>query len=142
MAVTLSKEYKKLIEKFPLRPIRDAKRKTEALALMRTLALRGGSLTDDESDYLAVLGRLIADYEQTEPAVQAFLADVEAISPAEALAYLMEENNLTQTLLASELGIDQGNLSSFLSGKRGLSKANVVKLAHRFRVSEKLFLPR
>jgi antitoxin component HigA of HigAB toxin-antitoxin module len=140
MSTALTKEYQKLIERFAPRPIRNAEQKAAAVKLMKELASKGATKrTEDETDYLIVLGRLIADYERTLPSVQKFLKD--PISPAESLAYLIEENELTQTQLAEEIGVDQGNLSAFLSGRRGLSKSLAMKLANRFKVSVTQFLP-
>ncbi len=143
MSTTLTKEYQRLIERFALRPIKNAEQKTKAVQVMRELAMKGSTLrTEDESDYLVVLGRLIADYERTIPAVQKFVAETGAITPAESLAYLMEANDLTQTQLAEAIEADQGNLSAFLAGKRGLSKNLAIKLASYFQVSVELFLPK
>ncbi len=87
-----------------------------------------------------MLGQLIADYERTQPKVQTLLAEVSDTTAAEALAFLMQENGLTQSALARETGLDQGHLSAFLSGKRGLSKAAAMTLARRFSVSAETFL--
>ena len=65
---------------------------------------------------------------------------VAKITSAELLAALMEENGLTQSQLAHEIGCHQENISAFLSGKRGLSKAVAIKLADRFKVTADLFL--
>ena len=69
------------------------------------------------------------------------IAQADRVLPEVALAFLLEENGLSQTQIASEPGIDQVNLSAFLNGKRGLSKTNAAKLASRFKVSANLFLP-
>jgi len=53
----------------------------------------------------------------------------------------MEDNQLSQSELAMKLEAQQSVISEFLSGKRGLSKALVLKLADYFKVSPELFLP-
>jgi plasmid maintenance system antidote protein VapI len=82
------------------------------------------------------------DYEARSPRIQAFLAEARSIPPERILQSMMEEGGLSQSQLAREVGCHQENISAFLSGKRGLSKANAMKLAKRFCVSVELFLPR
>ncbi len=60
-------------------------------------------------------------------------------TPAEALRYLMEEQDLRQTDLAEELG-GQSIVSTILSGKRELNARQVKALAKRFNVSPAVFL--
>ena len=59
-------------------------------------------------------------------------------TPAEALRYLMEEHDLTQSALANELG-GQSIVSSILNGKRELNARQVRALAKRFNVSPAVF---
>ncbi len=60
-------------------------------------------------------------------------------TPAQVLAFLMEEHNLKQTNLAEELG-GQSIVSSILNGKRELNTRQVKALAVRFKVSPAVFL--
>lgn len=60
-------------------------------------------------------------------------------TPAQALAFLMEEHNLKQTDLAAELG-GQSIVSAILNGKRELNMRQVKALATRFNVSPAVFL--
>ncbi|MDP4029544.1 MAG: helix-turn-helix domain-containing protein [Gallionella sp.] len=60
-------------------------------------------------------------------------------TPAQALAFLMEEHNLKQTDLAAELG-GQSIVSAILNGKRELNMRQVKALAMRFNVSPVVFL--
>lgn len=62
-----------------------------------------------------------------------------AATPAEVLAYLMEEHQLKQTDLAEELG-GQSIVSAILNGKRELNTGQVKALARRFNVSPAVFL--
>lgn len=59
-------------------------------------------------------------------------------TPAEVLAFLMEQHRLKQTDL-SELA-DQGTISRILSGKRGVGKKLAAALAERFGVDRSVFL--
>lgn len=60
-------------------------------------------------------------------------------TPAQALAFLMEEHNLKQTDLAAELG-GQSIVSAILNGKRELNMRQVKALATHFNVSPAVFL--
>ncbi len=74
--------------------------------------------------------------------VEAYEAKQQALpeaSPADVLAFLMEEHNLKQTDLAEELG-GQSIVSAILNGKRELNTRQVKALAARFNVSPAVFL--
>jgi HTH-type transcriptional regulator/antitoxin HigA len=133
--VHASKEYLALIRRFPLRPIRDEQTLDLASDLFSELVLRAESRRPDESDYLSILGKLIREYEDAHKAMPPHM------TPQRALESLMEDNNLSQSELARRLEAPQSVISEFLSGKRGLSKKLVIKLADHFKVSPELFLP-
>jgi HTH-type transcriptional regulator / antitoxin HigA len=63
---------------------------------------------------------------------------IQESSPAELLAYLMEEHQLKQTDLV-EL-VDQSTLSKILHGERAISKRLARALGQRFNVSPSVFL--
>ena len=125
--------YMKLIEEFPLIPLRTKSKFEQAVKVMKKLAYKRASLSQGQKDYLSVLGNLIADYERKLPGL------AEAMSPREALTFLMEENNLKQSDISDLVG-HKSNLSAFLSGNRGLSKRAAMRLAKFFKVSAELFL--
>lgn len=131
----VGKKYLQLIERFPLRPIRDEKTMDLASKMFSELGMRGDRLSQEEADYLTILGKLIYDYEMKHPT---FLD--EPLSPQEILESLLEDNGITQTELARRVEIPQPVLSAFLSGKRGLSKANMAIIADYFSVSPALFM--
>ncbi len=131
----VDKAYMALIREFPLIPIRGKSEFERAIALMKRLAYRRSSLSSGEADYLTVLGDLIAQYEKRLPKL------AEAMTPREALAFLMESNGLAQVDLVECVGY-KSNLSAFLCGHRGLSKRAACRLAEYFKVSPALFLPR
>ena len=122
------------IKRFPLRPIRDEETLDAASDIYSELILKANRRTSDEDDYLTVLGRLIREFEEST------FPTAPRMTPERALASLMEDNKLGQSEIARELQISQSAISEFLSGKRGLSKAIVLKLANRFKVSPELFL--
>jgi HTH-type transcriptional regulator / antitoxin HigA len=62
-----------------------------------------------------------------------------AATPAEVLRELMEARGMTLANLAAIIG-SKGVASEMLSGKRGLSKANIKRLAEHFGVSPVVFL--
>jgi antitoxin component HigA of HigAB toxin-antitoxin module len=51
----------------------------------------------------------------------------------------MEENDLTISALAREIGVGQSNLSDILSGKREWSKTVIKRLSDRFSLNPILF---
>ena len=122
-----------LVREFPLVPLRDNSEFGDAVKVMKRLAYRRSSLSTGESDYLAVLSDLIAQYERRLPRLAV------EMTPREALAFLMEANGLAQTDLVEFVGY-KSNLSAFLSGHRGLSKRAACRLAEYFKVSPGLFL--
>jgi HTH-type transcriptional regulator / antitoxin HigA len=141
MVMALTKEYQRLIRSFPLLPIRSDEDMEAAMVVMSDLLTRQGVLAPMESGYLSVLQRLVDDYEDRHPEVQAFRAAVANVTPGEALAYLMEQGNITQTQLAREIGCKQSVISAMVCGKRGVSKVLARRLSERFNVAIDLFLP-
>lgn len=133
-AVHISEEYLALIKRFPLRPIREEDMLDLASDIFSELVMKAERRTSDESDYLAILGKLIREYEE------AHKAELARMTPQRALESLMEDNRLSQSELARNLEAPQSVISEFLAGKRGLSKTLVLKLADYFKVSPELFL--
>ena len=93
------------------------------------------AVRDDEAHPLVgamhYLGSLIEDWEEVH-------VQIPESTPAELLAYLMEEHGLSQGDLADVA--PQPHISEILRGKRTISKAIARKLAARFHVSTDLFL--
>ncbi len=90
--------------------------------------------TIEETTLLSHLAILISSYEQDRYAD----FSVEKNSPAEMLAYLMEENHLTQADFAP--AIPQPKVSDILSGKRNISVSQARIFGERFKVNPSLFL--
>lgn len=125
----------KLIVDFPLVPLRTQAQYNEAVRIMKKLAVNRKNLSTGESDYLSVLGKLIVEYEKRLPKL------TPDMTPREALAYLMEINNLQQADLVECVGY-KSNLSAFINGHRGLSTRAAMRLAEYFKVSPALFIPK
>ncbi len=125
--------YLQLIEAFPLRPIRSERDLAKATVVAGRLAV-SVRLSRDERDYLDVLSDLIERYENEHH-------QIEPRSGPELLAFLLEENGLSQSQLARETGIPKSTLSAVLKGRRDLSLARVATLCRRFRLEPTAFLP-
>ncbi len=132
-----SDKYLMLIRQLPLAPIKNKEHLAEATALMKELSTpdRLTSLTDDECNYLDVLTDLIVKYEREH-----WKRLAKAMTPAEALQYLLEQSDTSQSELARRTDTSQSHISEFLAGTRNLSKENIVKIARFFSVSPELFL--
>lgn len=119
----------KLVKKL-LMPFR-RKIKTEAeyndgLKVMEALMAKGDSLTDDEADYMELLGVLLEDYERAaNPGTEAFLNT--ETTPVDAIRWAMDRHGLKQKELCPYIGSEQ-LVSAVMNGARSLSKTMIVKL--------------
>ena len=93
----------------------------------------GRKLDGGAGDYLDALIVLVNKYEDENHAI------AEDMSPREALRTLMEANGLSQADVGRLIGSESA-VSMFLKGERGLSKAQIKKLAERFRLDASIFL--
>ena len=62
------------------------------------------------------------------------------VLPVRMLAYLMELRGVSQKALEEATGLDQGNLSKLLSGKRDFNVEHIRVLSRYFKVDPSLFL--
>jgi HTH-type transcriptional regulator/antitoxin HigA len=91
-----------------------------------------GNLSAEEQRLLALLSRLIEDYEdRTFP--------VPDSPPHQTLQFLMEQNELRQADLVKIFG-SRGRVSEVINGKRAISKAQAKALGEFFKVSPDLFI--
>jgi len=123
--------YRKLIDEFPLVPIRS---KTQLKSAQRMLdALLARRLDRGEEDYFEVLTQLVEDYEtKHEKIAPATLSDL--------LNLLMEEHTVSAIDVAKSTGIAESTISQMRAGKRSCSKVNCGRLATFFHVSPLAFL--
>jgi HTH-type transcriptional regulator/antitoxin HigA len=126
------KKYLACIRRFPLKPIRSDKENELAAQVCDELLDNMDLLSRAERDYLEVLSKLVEDYESR-------WREEEDIEPRELLAFLIEQNGLSQIDLMPEFGTSS-RASEFLSGKRPLSLPQILKLAKRFKLSPTAFI--
>ncbi len=115
---------------FVLRPIHKKSDYQKALNVATELASRD-DLTSEQADYLEILTKIIADYEEKH-------LEMSKYSPQEILEFLVEENQMS----GSDLGRILGSRTlgpALLRGQRTLSKTHIKKLAEYFSVSPALF---
>jgi HTH-type transcriptional regulator / antitoxin HigA len=128
----LPKTYGALVAMLPPRPIHDDVDLANATEMIDRLA--GFDLAADQEDYLEALSTFVEAYE-----INRFPIDDSRIAPLDALKTLLDEHGMT----ASDLGRLLGNRTlgaAILTGRRGLSKTHIKKLAERFKVDPGLFL--
>ena len=113
-----------------LRPVHKKADYQNALSVAAELSSRH-DLTDEQTDYLEVLTKLIADYEEKH-------FEMSKHSPQEILKFLAEENGMSGSDLGRILG-SRTLGSALLRGQRSLSKTHIKKLADYFSVSPALF---
>jgi HTH-type transcriptional regulator / antitoxin HigA len=123
--------YFKLVQRFPLRPIRSDGELDEAVRMVDSLLARR-DLAPEEEDYLEVLGDLVEQYEsEAHP--------MAPVSDAEMLRHLIEAKGVSQTQISDATGIADSTISEVLKGKRSLNRGHIGKLAKYFSVSPDVF---
>ena len=128
---TPSSYYIELITTFPPRPITCEAELTATQNRINSILDRR-NITQDDRDYLNVLGTLVYDYEQKhEP--------MPVLKGINLLKALMEEDNISEKDL---LGIFESELqvSEVLNGGRELTASQMQKLAEFFHLSPAGFL--
>jgi HTH-type transcriptional regulator / antitoxin HigA len=124
----------KLIQEFPLRPIRNDRELGRAMKIAGHLAVyREGTLRRAEQDYLDTLTVLIEDYERKH------CAELPEVTPLEMLKHLVEEHEMNISDLGRVIG-SQSNASLILSGKRGISRRVMRLLSEHFGVEPSVFV--
>ncbi|MTJ53517.1 transcriptional regulator [Anabaena sp. UHCC 0253] len=123
---TPSNYYIKLINTFPPRPITN---EDELIATQNQInsILDQRNITQDDRDYLQVLGTLVYDYEQQH----------EIIPPLKGIALLqalLEESNLQPKDLVSVLE-SESIVLDILNGKRQLTEQQTQDLAVFFKIN-------
>ena len=128
-------KYMALVTSFPLLPITNKGEHSAAKQMIIELTKRDGELSPSEVGYGKVLVQIIQAYERQQ--VTNFLSNV---SGAEALEYLLDEHQMTQTEAAEIAGISKQNLNDFLKRRgRGLSKQARIRIAKHFKVDPNVF---
>src|SRR5580704_1778891 len=128
--------YLRLVNEFPLRPIRNDAEYRAATAVMERLAIRGEeSLDRGERDYLDGLDEFIVAYDK-----RALIDRPRRGTPRQRLRSLVEDTSTTPRDLEKILRRGHSLVSLVLSGKRELSKDNIRALAKHFKLSADYFL--
>jgi HTH-type transcriptional regulator/antitoxin HigA len=127
----IPRDYAALVAMLPPRPIHDSVDYANTMEIV--MAMAGHKLTRDQDDYLTILSELILNYdrEHDQPRKRG--------TPHQRLQYLVKEAGMSASDLGRLLG-NRGMGSVYLTGKRGLSKANIRKLAEHFKVRADYFL--
>jgi HTH-type transcriptional regulator/antitoxin HigA len=124
--------YGKLLRKALPRPVpteRDNERYRQVAEHLMNL---GERMTPEQRELLDLLVVLIERFEAERYTLS-------AASPVEVLRELMQARGMKSASLATLIG-SKGVASEILSGKRGLSKTNIKRLAEYFRVSPEVLL--
>jgi HTH-type transcriptional regulator/antitoxin HigA len=128
---TPSNYYFELINTFPPRPISN---EIELIATQDRIdsILNKKEISQDDKDYLKVLGTLVYDYEQEhEP--------MPVLKGIELLKALMGEENLQLSDLISIFD-DESTITKVLENKQELTAKQIKKLGDFFKISPMMFL--
>jgi HTH-type transcriptional regulator/antitoxin HigA len=126
------RKYARVLAKVLPRVIRTDEEHARMLGEIEKLMDKGARRTPEQDVAMDLMVRLVEDYEQTHHALR-------DPSPAEMLAYLMEQRGLKQADLLP-IFKSRGYVSEVLAGKRGISKTAAKELATFFKVSPALFI--
>jgi HTH-type transcriptional regulator / antitoxin HigA len=124
--------YIELLNTFPPRPIKTEEDLEVTQSVVNSL-IDQGKLSQDEKDYLNLLGTLIYEYEEAQDIVP-------DIFGVELLKVLIAELNLRQKDLVS-IFKTESIVSDVLNGKRQLTVEHIQGLADFFHVSPAVFFP-
>ena len=123
--------YLELIERFPLRPIRNDRELDSAIEVMNQL-IDEDKLSPPEADYLDVLSDLVESYEEQT-------VKIAPASDARMLRYLLDLKDLKQVEVSNATGIAVTTISQVLSGKRKLTRQQIGELSRFFAVNPSTF---
>ncbi|AIR05603.1 MULTISPECIES: type II toxin-antitoxin system HigA family antitoxin [Cedecea] len=96
-------------------------------------------LNDPENPLVEIVSSKISAWENAQPEVQTFRAEMQAIPAGIAmLKTLMEHHQLKQSDFQQEIG-SKSMVSRILSGERQLTTEHIRRLSRRFGISPALF---
>lgn len=108
------------------RKIRTHDEYDERMKVFSALMDKGDSLTEEETEYMDLLGTLLEDFEHTlHPELDNDTS--ENVTPADAIRWAMERHGLLQKDLGPYIGSPQ-LVSAVMNGTRALSKTMIVRL--------------
>ena len=130
MSATLT-PYQSLLVEFVPRAIRSEREYRKSLRqIERLMTAHPGR---EESQLIDLLATLIEQYEASE-------RPTPKLSPRGLLAHYLENRDLTRAELSRRTGIPRSVITNVLHGRRGISKANALRLARFFRVPISAFI--
>jgi HTH-type transcriptional regulator/antitoxin HigA len=127
-------DYMSLVARFPLGPLTSEAHYAAAWKVAEPMVGRS-DLTPGQQMYLDALSFFLEQFEQEHHTVKR----PKNLTPARLLKELMELRGMTMSDLAKVIG-SQPMASMILAGKRGISKANIARLARHFRVDPAVFI--
>ena len=130
--MVISNNYLNLLTNYPPRPITSDRKLAETQKIIDSL-LDKPQLSQDESDYLNVLGTLVYEYETS----QEIIPDLHGV---ELLKALLSEFGLKQKDLVP-IFKTESIVSDILNNKRQLTARHIQELAEFFHVSPAVFFP-
>jgi len=130
---TIPNAYRRLLERFLLRPIENGQELAEATALAEELFDRP-KLLPEEQQYLEVLGDLIMAYEDK-------ICPIRDVSAGEMLRFLIDQRGVTQQTASKETGIANSTITALLKESREMTRKHIETFARYFGVEPGVFLP-
>jgi HTH-type transcriptional regulator/antitoxin HigA len=102
------------------------------LAIVERLMVKGEKRSPEEDAVLNLLAHLVEQFEEKDN-------QIGKATPAEMVAFLLEQRGLKAVALAEVLG-SRGRVSEILSEKRSVSKEQAKRLGEFFHVSAAAFI--
>ena len=128
----MPKTYENLVSLHLPRPIHDKVGYDNAVEVVHALA--GHKLNRDQDDYLAIMAKLVEEYETEN------VPEPKSVRGVDAVKFLLGEHGLSADNLGELLGVNRSVAYRILNGTRNLTADHVKKLSKRFSVSADLFL--
>lgn len=113
---------------------------TDEAAYERALLVLEDLLAEVGEDGAHPLGDLVRGLVERVTTYQRVAGHVPRPSPAMELRLLMQERGLTQQQLARDSGIEQGQISRLLSGKRPFTLGHIRRISAALGVQPEVFL--
>jgi len=129
----IPKAYRRLMERFLLRPIQSEPELAQATALADQLFDRA-ELLPEEEQYLDVLCNLIEAYEDEHHPIP-------DVSAAEMLRYLIDQRGATQQTVSRQTAVANSTITALLKGDRQMTSKHIAIFARYFGVEPAVFLP-
>jgi len=129
----MPRTYPELVAMLPPRPIHDDVDESNVEEVV--MAMAGHKLNKDQEDYLVLMSDLLLKYQDEQHP-----DDADHRTPLQRLKYLLDQSETTPAKLADILDCSQPMVSYLLTGRRELSKTNVIALAKHFRLEPGYFM--